>query len=347
MTQTPAGWYPDPSNSAQQRYFDGTQWTQHVNPGAPQQAQAAGQAHGQAPQAQAAPQPPQGQAQVPPQAQGQHAHQAQAVPPAQAQAPQTYGQGGPGHQGPPQGYPHQTHAPEQRSDLERIAELDVSGVDTPERIHEQIQRSGAQGPAAQGGGTLFTEPVLVVNQKAKLIEINNEYAVYNQHGQQLAAVVQVGQSAVKKVVRFLGNYDQFFTHKLEIRDGHGQVLLRVTRPRKFMKSRVIVERGDGSPIGEIAQQNVFGKINFSMTVNGQEYGQIKAENWRAWNFAIVDHTGAEVARITKTFEGIAKAVFTTADNYVLHIHRPLQDPFLSMVVASALTVDTALKQDDR
>ena len=26
---TPAGWYPDPSGTAQQRYFDGQQWTEH------------------------------------------------------------------------------------------------------------------------------------------------------------------------------------------------------------------------------------------------------------------------------------------------------------------------------
>ncbi|MGH9181162.1 MAG: phospholipid scramblase-related protein, partial [Acidimicrobiales bacterium] len=29
------------------------------------------------------------------------------------------------------------------------------------------------------------------------------------------------------------------------------------------------------------------------------------------------------------------------------IHRPLEEPLLSLVVASALTVDTALKQDSR
>lgn len=29
---TPAGWYPDPSNSAQQRYWDGNGWTEHVHP---------------------------------------------------------------------------------------------------------------------------------------------------------------------------------------------------------------------------------------------------------------------------------------------------------------------------
>ena len=38
-------------------------------------------------------------------------------------------------------------------------------------------------------------------------------------------------------------------------------------------------------------------------------------------------------------------VFTTADNYVVQIHRPLEDPLRSLVVASAVSVDLALKQD--
>ncbi len=54
-----------------------------------------------------------------------------------------------------------------------------------------------------------------------------------------------------------------------------------------------------------------------------------------------------MARITKTWEGLAKAMFTTADNYVVTIHRPLDDPLRSMVVAAALSIDTALKQDNR
>ena len=40
-------------------------------------------------------------------------------------------------------------------------------------------------------------------------------------------------------------------------------------------------------------------------------------------------------------------MFTTADNYVVQIHRPLRGPAASLVVATALTVDTALKQDAR
>ncbi|WP_328885929.1 phospholipid scramblase-related protein [Streptomyces sp. NBC_00316] len=211
----------------------------------------------------------------------------------------------------------------------------------------QQQMAQPQQGGVPGGASLFNQQVLVVNQKAKLIEVTNEYSVFDQHGNTIGSVIQVGQSALRKVLRFVSSIDQYLTHKLEIRDAYGQPQLLLTRPAKFIKSRVIVQRPDGSPVGEIVQQNAIGKINFAIMVDGQKAGAIKAENWRAWNFAIVDHNDAEIARITKTWEGLAKTLFTTADNYVLQIHYQLPEPLLSLVVATALTVDTALKQDAR
>ena len=223
------------------------------------------------------------------------------------------------------------------------------GTDSAQRVQRQVQQQAGIGTAGQvpGGGTIWTEPILVVNQKAKLIEITNEYAVYDQHGQQIAAVRQVGQSTARKVLRVVSNIDQFLSHKLEIVDATGQVQLRLERGAKFVKSTVLVLAGQGHEVGRIVQQNAIGKIRFSLESGGQQYGSLNAENWRAWNFNIQDHTGAEVARITKTWEGFAKTLFTTADNYVVRLHRPLEDPLRALVVASALSVDTALKQDDR
>ncbi|MGW3118867.1 phospholipid scramblase-related protein [Streptomyces sp. NPDC001107] len=216
------------------------------------------------------------------------------------------------------------------------------------RVQRQVQQQAGVAAGGPGGGSLFTEPVLVVNQKAKLIELTNEYKVMDQNGNQIGSVMEVGQSTLKKVARFVSSLDQFMTHRLEIRDAYGQPQLVLTRPAKVFKSRVLVSRPDGSAVGEIVQQNMIGKINFAMNdANGRQVGAIKAENWRAWNFAIVDHADNEVARITKTWEGLAKTMFTTADNYVLQIHYQLPEPLLSLVVATALTVDTALKQDSR
>ncbi len=243
---------------------------------------------------------------------------------------------------------------------EHVSDHGRQGVDPPvgtptvptvnrptEKVQRDVSRAGVAAGAPQGGGTLFTEPVLVVNQKAKLIEVNNEYAVYDQHGTQVGAVRQVGQNMVKKLFRVVADVDQYLTHKLQVVDMAGTPQLQLTRPAKFIKSKIIVQDGSGQQIGEIAQQNAIGKIRFGLMAGGQQIGLIQAENWRAWNFAILDGSGAEVARITKTWEGLAKTMFTTADNYVVQIHRPLGEPLRSLVVAAALSVDTALKQDQR
>lgn len=217
----------------------------------------------------------------------------------------------------------------------------------PDKIAKDLAAAGVTAGAVAGGGHLMSEPVLVVNQKAKIIELNNEYAISDQNGTQIGAVRQVGQSAAKKAVRLLGSYDQFFTHKLQVLDHNHQVVLQLTRPAKVMKSKVIVQDGGGTEIGQIVQENVFGKIRFALVSDGKQYGMINGENWRAWNWNIQDFNGTEIGRITKTFSGFTRAVFTAADNYVVQIHRPLDEPLRSLVVAAAVSVDTALKQDAR
>ena len=229
--------------------------------------------------------------------------------------------------------------------LTASAPLPTTGM-SASTVRDQVSRRAGATGATHGEG-IWGQSVLVVNQKAKLIELNNEYAVYDQHGTQIGAIRQVGQSALKKAVRLLGNVDQFLTHSLQLVDMAGNIMLTVTRPAKFAKSKVHVTDGSGTPIGSIVQQNMIGKIRFSLEVEGQTIGSLNGENWRAWNFNLQDASGVEVARITKTWEGLAKTMFTTADNYVLQIHAPLADPIRSLVVASAVSVDLALKQDSR
>jgi len=225
------------------------------------------------------------------------------------------------------------------------------GETEAERVQDQVARQAGIGDhreAAPGtGGSPMTEQILVVNQKAKIIELANEYEVFDQDGNRIGAVAETNQSPIKQAARFVTSLDKFMTHTYEIRDADGKCLLTLTRPRKFGKSKFVVGGADGNEIGTVRQNNMFGKIRFALDAGGQSVGTLNAENWRAWDFNIKDSNGDEVARITKTFGGLAKAVFTTADNYVVEIKAPIQDPLRSLVVAAALCVDTALKQDSR
>ncbi|OFW65606.1 MAG: hypothetical protein A2Z12_02215 [Actinobacteria bacterium RBG_16_68_21] len=196
--------------------------------------------------------------------------------------------------------------------------------------------------------SLLEHDKIVINQKAKLIELTNEYQIRDVDGNDIGVIRQEGQSTLKKVARFVSSLDQFMTHKLGAYDADGSKVLELVRPRKIVKSTVEVYDGTGALAGTIRQQNVFGKIRFGLhDAADAKIGEIRAENWRAWNFSIVDVTGAEVARITKTWEGLAKTLFTTADDYLLDVSPTLLGTLRLLVFASAVGVDTALKQDQR
>ena len=195
---------------------------------------------------------------------------------------------------------------------------------------------------------LTDQNVLVFSQKAKLIELTNEYKIHSEDGAQIGAVREEGQSKLKKAARFVSNLDQFMTHTLAVYDETDAKVLELVRPRKVFKSRLQVKDGSGRDVGEIVQKNMFGKIRFDLnSAGGQELGQIRAQNWRAWNFSIVDGSEKEVATITKKWAGLGKEMFTTADNYAVEIDPSVTGDLRLLVLASAAGIDTALKQDDK
>jgi uncharacterized protein YxjI len=190
---------------------------------------------------------------------------------------------------------------------------------------------------------------LVFNQKMKVIEMNIDFAIRDPEGNEVGHIRQEGQSKLKKLARFVSSLDQFMTHTLVVYDAEGAKVIELTRPAKIVKSRVLVRDGSGSEVGQIVQQNVIGKIRFGFEdAKGHQLGSLNAENWRAWNFSIQDTNGNEVARITKTWEGLAKTLFTTADNYLLEVSdQSMTEAMRQLILASAAGVDLALKQDSR
>ncbi|MGY2085276.1 DUF2510 domain-containing protein [Blastococcus sp. SYSU DS0539] len=65
---------------------------------------------------------------------------------------------------------------------------------------EHVQQAAPPPPPAPTatGPSLYDQPVLLVNQKTKLVELTNEYAVLDGNGRQIGAVVQVGQSSLRR-----------------------------------------------------------------------------------------------------------------------------------------------------
>lgn len=223
-----------------------------------------------------------------------------------------------------------------------------SGSPVDLKVQRQVRKLGLEGRAESGGGTLLSEPLLVVNQKAKLFERKAEYEVFDQYGHKVGGVREFGTSMSRMVV---GRENG--TKRLQIVDANGQPVFTLTRPATMLRSKVVVMAEDGSYVGQIIQENLRmmasvlgGKFNirFRMEFDGETLGTINAESWQAWDFSIQDKQGSELGRITKTWAGFTKQNWTKADNYVLELHRSLEGPLLSLVVCAALAVDTVLHQ---
>ncbi len=194
---------------------------------------------------------------------------------------------------------------------------------------------------------LLSHDVLVISQKAKLIETMDEYRVFDDAGNQIGIISEVEQSTTKRAVRLFSGVDQFLTHKLGVFDSDGQQVLMLERPAKLVKSNIKVFDAEGTERGAILQDNLVGPKHFALVDRrGDRIGSIDGENWMSWDFAIHDGAGAEVGRITKEWAGILKEGYTTADTYVLQIEAEVSPDLRLLMFASAAGVDMALKQDD-
>jgi uncharacterized protein YxjI len=194
---------------------------------------------------------------------------------------------------------------------------------------------------------LLERDVLVISQKAKLIEMTNEYRILDPEGQEVGQIREEGQSKAKKLFRLVADVDQFLTHRLSVYEADGTKVLEIVRPAKIFKSTLLIRDANGADRGAIVQENIVGKKRFALRGPGEApLGSIDAENWRSWDFAVHDTDGNEVARVTKKWAGLLREGFTTADHYVLQITGPTSPELRFVLVASAAALDTALKQDD-
>lgn len=235
-----------------------------------------------------------------------------------------------------------------RADQRRRARTRGGTEFTPEAVARQLADSGVGPPAFAEDGTLLGASLLVVNQRAKVLEVNTEYDVFGSAAQPIGAIRQIGQSRGKHVARVLTFLDQYFTHHFEVLDTDGRPVLRLTRPRKIFLSKMHVFDGDDRYVGTIRQENVFWKIRFQLLdAAGNVVGGMRAENVRAWDFQIHDAYGHEIATVIKSWEGWARTALTRADRYVVRIHEALPYPLRHLALATALTADVALKQDAR
>jgi hypothetical protein len=201
----------------------------------------------------------------------------------------------------------------------------------------------------ESGKTLLTEPVLVVGQSA-----GYAYSISDREGEPIGSVRRVRRSMVRRLLRRISMSESDLQQHLHVLDVQGDVVLELARPSTSARSmsRLFVRDSNGNDVGQLVQQKIPGGAIFTLESGGTPCGSIvRLVAPHVADYGIRDVLGTEVARITETefkshVKALAKFVLTSADRYVVEIHRPVDEPLRSLVVAAALGVDLCLKQGD-
>lgn len=191
---------------------------------------------------------------------------------------------------------------------------------------------------------LLAHDAIVVEQVRKFFELRNQYGLYSTDGQRIGAIEQVEQSPLQFLARMFSDLDVALPTTLAVTDDQGVLVLRLHKP--WFRWAVRVQGPDGAAIGTITKQVRLGKARFRLAgPDGAQLGEVRARNWRARDFSVLDADGDPVADVSKRWRGLVTEAFTDADTYVVELATS-REPLRSLALAASLSIDVVMKEKD-
>jgi uncharacterized protein YxjI len=127
-------------------------------------------------------------------------------------------------------------------------------------------------------------------------------------------------------------------------DGHPPVL-SVTRGFTFLRAKINVI-AEGRPLGHFKRKLLSlggGFLVYDHT--GQQVAEVKG-NWKGRDFKFTNTGGREIGQVNKKWAGLAKELFTSADNYVValtDLSGANQDA-AALLLAASLSIDLVFNE---
>lgn len=182
---------------------------------------------------------------------------------------------------------------------------------------------------------------LSVRQRKRWLEIltsfdaKNTYAVYDEAGNPVFNVQEQGSGFGNFLKRlFLRSARPFRSSVEDLTTG--TQLLSLRRPFRFIFHRLEVSTPDGKLLGALQKRWTWFRRKYTVEgPNGEELATLFGPFFRPWTFKIMlPGQEQEVGLIQKKWSGLAKEMFTQADNFWIEFGQ-VTDPRLRAILFSA------------
>ncbi|MBL4635790.1 MAG: hypothetical protein JKY56_18150 [Kofleriaceae bacterium] len=186
---------------------------------------------------------------------------------------------------------------------------------------------------------------LSVRQRKRWMEIlfswesKNTYVVYNEAGEPVLNVQEQGKGIGKLLKRlFLRSLRPFTVHvedltAQDLEKGH---VMTLTRPFRFFFHRLEITGSDGKVYGAIQRRWAWLRRKYDIEgPNGEHIASLFGPILRPWTFEVRMPGSDEcVALVQKKWSGLAKEMFSEADNFWVEMDN-ISDPQLRAILFAA------------
>lgn len=149
---------------------------------------------------------------------------------------------------------------------------------------------------------------------------------------------------ITRLLRFT-DYRRNTPFDLQVRTPDGAPVVRVHRGVSFLRQKIAVKNAEDILLGNFRLRMISLTSTFDLLdAEDRPLCQLKGSMLaREFKFS---SNGTELALVTKKWGGLAKEMFTEADNYVIQINETVEPGSIlrPLILASALCIDMALKR---
>ena len=185
----------------------------------------------------------------------------------------------------------------------------------------------------------------LIREHVGMFKLTDTYDIFDGASGQQLAVAKEKKGLLNSIAGLLMNKRNLPT-RVDVHEGtdvNGPIAFSITRGFSFLRPTVKVLAGDGSLIGMFKSRllTLGGKFGV-YDAAGNEVAMVKG-NWVGWDFRFLASNGTEIGVVSRKWGGVAKELFTSADNYVVAVHQP--DPAAAtLLLAAGLAIDTVYKE---
>ena len=191
---------------------------------------------------------------------------------------------------------------------------------------------------------MFTKSTYLVRERVGLLKLVDTYDIIEADtGQQVAVAKEKVHWAIH-VLRFLINKQLLPTTIYIAPAEEAPPILTIHRGPVFFRTKVPVKTADGTELGYFKSKFLtIGGGFFVYNKDNEQIAEIKGD-WKGWNFKFLRNDGTEIGTVTKKWAGLAKELFTSADNYIINLAPGQASGAMLLLLAAGIAIDAVFKE---